>query len=273
MKPFSFGVSVVNAGQRNVNVRPQFVAVSTSGSFRVSAPVTAALRAQAGDNLMFLNNISEVDYAIQSAHPAIVDWCTEHSMDIADPETVKAIHAEFDIWMIAKGIQEFDAKGIARTCTERLTMKDKMELVKQDFDATLEKAMESGNEELVAALTADGITRDQQVEILAGCIEGREIPKFKGSRLGSPTGQSGIGTTLTCSDSNVWYQLKADLGEEEKTKVNRVFEVNLDEPQTLELNDGFKVVKVTAYALGEYTDETPLRVGRRGADDANEAEE
>lgn len=39
----SFGFSAVNAGQRNVAVEPQLIAVSTEGNFRMTPPVSLLL--------------------------------------------------------------------------------------------------------------------------------------------------------------------------------------------------------------------------------------
>ena len=45
----SFGFSAVNAGQRNVAVEPQLIAVSTEGNFRMTPPVSRALGLSSGD--------------------------------------------------------------------------------------------------------------------------------------------------------------------------------------------------------------------------------
>ena len=56
----SFGFSAVNAGQRNVAVEPQLIAVSTEGNFRMTPPVSRALGLSSGDYVTFLHNIDEI---------------------------------------------------------------------------------------------------------------------------------------------------------------------------------------------------------------------
>ena len=57
----SFGFSAVNAGQRNVAVEPQVIAVSTEGNFRMTPPVSRALGLSSGDYVTFLHNIDEIN--------------------------------------------------------------------------------------------------------------------------------------------------------------------------------------------------------------------
>ena len=67
----SFGFSMVNAGQRmSGNVDPQLIAVSTNGGFRLTGAATRVLGIMPGDNVMFVNNLAEIDAAILDAtHP------------------------------------------------------------------------------------------------------------------------------------------------------------------------------------------------------------
>ena len=50
----AFGFASVNAGQRNVVVTPQVIAVSTEGGFRITAPVSRVHGIAAGENVMYL---------------------------------------------------------------------------------------------------------------------------------------------------------------------------------------------------------------------------
>ena len=259
-KGLSFGFSAINAGQRNTTVEPQCIAVSTEGGFRITAPVSKALNVANGEYVMFLTNVDNINAAIAEKHPDIVAFCEENGLDITSDEAAVAIHKEMDMFAIAKGIKELDPKGNYRVCTERLSKKDKLTFVAQNFDSMLESALNSGNEELVDALTREGITKEEQMDILAGGVKPKELPKYKGSKVASPSGTTGVGTALTFTDSNIWNQLKADLGDEAK-KVNRVFDVDVDDLQEAVINDGYKDVKVKILILGEYNDVKPQRVG------------
>lgn len=264
-KGLSFGFSVINAGQRNTVVEPQCIAVSTNGGFRITAPVSKALGVANGEYVMFLTNVDTINNAIADKHPDIVAFCEEHGLDVMSDEAAVAIHKEFDMFAIAKGIKEFDPKGNHRTCTERLSKKDKLTYVVQNFETMLEGALASGKEELVDALTREGITKEEQMDILATYVKPKELPKYKGSKVASPSGTTGTGTALTFTDSNVWNQLKADLGAE-ASKINRAFDVDVNDIQEMVINDGYKDVKVKMLVLGDYTDSAPQRIGEKDAE-------
>ena len=264
-KGLSFGFSAIIAGQRNPTVEPQCIAVSTEGGFRITAPVSRALNVANGEYVMFLTNVAEINEAIAAKHETIVAFCEENGLDIASDEASVAIHKEFDMFAIAKGIKELDPKGNYRTCTERLSKKDKLTYVAQNFDIMMEGALNSGKSELIDALTREGITKEELMDLLVQGVKPKELPKYKGSKVASPSGTTGVGTALTFTDSNIWNQLKADLGDE-ATKLNRVFEVNPDELQEVVINNGYEDVKVKLLILGAYSDVKPQRVGEKDAE-------
>lgn len=261
LKSMGFGFSAVNAGQRNTVVEPQVICVSTEGNFRLTPPVSKVLGVGHGDYVMFLNNIDAIDAAIAARVDEVVNFCKEQGLEVGTPEAAIALHKEFDMWAIAKGIVEYDTKGNQKTTTERLTKNDKIKFVTQNFEDMLATAMEQADDETKEALSRDGVTKEEQVDILAAFVTPRELPKYKGSKAANPAGLTGAGTSLTFTDSNVWKQLKADMGED-GTKFNRVFDVNLEELQDIELNDGYKTVTVKALVLGDYTDKEPARIGK-----------
>lgn len=256
----SFGFAAVNAGQRNVQVDPQLIAVSTSGNFRITPPVSKALGVGHGEYVMFITNAYEIDQAIAAKAPQLVEFAESLGLEFGTPEASVAIHKELDQWAIAKGIAEFDPKGNARTATERLTKADKQKMVKANFDAALEAALASDNEELKDALNRDGITEEEQIDILASGVNGRELPKVKGSKVANSGGVTGPGTSLTFTDSNVWNQLKVDMGDD-ATKLNRSFEIDVEDLQEVQIHNGYELVTVKALILGESTDKEPSRVG------------
>ncbi len=266
MKTMGFGFSAVNAGQRNVSVEPMIIAVSTEGNFRITPPVSKALGIGHGDYIMFLNNVDAIDAAIIAKAPQVVSFCEENGLDIASPEAAIALHKEFDMWAIAKGIVEYDTKGNQKTTTERLTKNDKIKFVSQNFEDMLATAMEQANDETKDALSRDGVTKEEQIDILAAFVTPRELPKFKGSKTANPAGLTGTGTSLTFTDSNVWKQLKADMGDD-AVKLNRIFDVDVEELQDIQLSNGFNDVTVKALVLGEFTDKEPARVGKGGEEE------
>lgn len=262
VKGMSFGFSAVNAGQRNVSVEPQLIAVSTEGSFRMTPPVSRALNIGHGDYAAFANNIQGINDAIASKDPDIVAFCEENGYDIASAEAAAAIHKEFDIWLVYKGIPEFDGKGLPKITTERLTKADKIKFASLMFDDMMADALENANDEVKAALTREGITKEEQIDILAGFVKPRELPKFSGSKVANPGKITGVGTSVTFTDTNVWNHLKADMGAEASTK-NREFAVDVDHLHEINVDNGYKLVTVKAIILGDYTDKEPARVGEK----------
>lgn len=270
-KTFSFSVSSVISGQRNVAVEPQFIAVSTEGSFRITPPVSRILGVGNGDYVMFLSNVDSIDEAIRNRDAELAAYCEQElGLDISTPEAMIALHKEFDKWYIAKGIKEYDSKGNMKVTTERLTKKDKLTFVSQNFDKMLEAALTSEelDAELREALTRDGVTREEQMVILIDFITPREVAKYRGSKAANPAGLNGPGTSVTFTDTNVWKQLKVDMGDT-ATKYNRVFDIDVEDIKTLSINNGYENVEVKALKLGEYVDQEPSRVSK-GEDEAAE---
>lgn len=261
----SFGFSAVNAGQRNTTLEPQLIVVSTEGNFRITPAVSKALNIAHGDNIMFLSNADQIDAAIAAKAEAVVDFCTEAGLELGSAEAAIALHKEFDEWAIAKGIAELDPKGNPRMGTERLTAKDKARFVSSQFETMLAEALDKADDETKDALSREGITKEEQVAILSAFVTPREVQKFKGSKAANPGGMTGAGTSLTFTDSNVWKQLKADMGDE-ATALNRVFDIDPESLQDVTLSNGYSEVTVKALVLGKYADKEPNRIGAGGAD-------
>ena len=254
-KGIKFGFNAVNAGQRNANVEPQVIATSTDGGFRLTPAVTKALNIGHGDYVMFLSNADNINEAIFAKDEAIVTFCEENGLELGSQEANIAIHNEFDMWAIAKGIQEYDSKGNPKKITERLSKEYKRDYVANNFDTILEQAVSSEDvdDETKEALTREGVTKEEQISILIKFVTPSEMDKYKGAKAANSTGVTGSGTTLTFTDANVWNQLKADI-KDMATKVNRIFEVDLDDMQTLEISNGYENVTVNALVLGAYSD-------------------
>lgn len=256
MKTFgkmSFGMGVVNLAKRGVTAEPELILNGTVGNFRMTQPVTRALGIAAGEYVMFISNISSIDTAIAQKDEELVAWCKENKVDITSAEGIARIHAEFDQWGIAKGIQEFDAKGNPIKTTERWTKSDKIEYVKGRFSELLEEAKATASEEFVAALTAEGMTEEAQIEMIADSLQPEEIDKYRGSKCANASNLKGIGNILNFADASVWAALKANMGETAKTH-NRIYSVDITDMQEVSINDGHKDVVVKVALLKEYRD-------------------
>lgn len=249
----SFGLGAVNVAKRNAVSEPELVVNPTVGGFRITPAVSRALGLTNGGYIMFVSNIDAIEQAIANKDENLVAFCAEENIDMNTPEGVKAIHEAFDEWGIAKGIQMFDKNGNAVKTKERMSKTDKVEYVTNNFDDVLKAAIENGEPEFAASLQVEGITKEEQIEILANAVNPEQVNKYYGSKCSNSSNLSGTGVSLTFSDSAVWGVLKEDLGEEAK-KMSRTFEVDIKELREVPYFNGHKEVIVKAAMLGEFKD-------------------
>lgn len=262
----SFGLGAVNVAKRNAVSEPELVVNPTVGGFRITPAVSRALGLTNGGYIMFVSNIDAIEQAIANKDENLVTFCAEENIDMNTPEGVKAIHEAFDEWGIAKGIQMFDKNGNAVKTKERMSKTDKVEYVTNNFDDVLKAAIENGEPEFAASLQVEGITKEEQIEILANAVNPEQVNKYYGSKCSNSSNLSGTGVSLTFSDSAVWGALKEDLGEETK-KMSRTFEVDIKELREVPYFNGHKEVIVKAAMLGEFKDTESTRKFK-GEDDA-----
>lgn len=262
----SFGLGAVNVAKRNAVSEPELVVNPTVGGFRITPAVSRALGITNGGYIMFVSNIDAIEQAIANKDENLVAFCAEENIDMNTPEGVKAIHEAFDEWGIAKGIQMFDKNGNAVKTKERMSKTDKVEYVTNNFDDVLKAAIENGEPEFAASLQVEGITKEEQIEILANAVNPEQVNKYYGSKCSNSSNLSGTGVSLTFSDSAVWGALKEDLGEEAK-KMSRTFEVDIKELREVPYFNGHKEVIVKAAMLGEFKDAESTRKSK-GDDDA-----
>lgn len=262
----SFGLGAVNVAKRNAVSEPELVVNPTVGGFRITPAVSRALGLTNGGYIMFVSNIDAIEQAIANKDENLVAFCAEENIDMNTPEGVKAIHEAFDEWGIAKGIQMFDKNGNAVKTKERMSKTDKVEYVTNNFDDVLKAAIENGEPEFAASLQVEGITKEEQIEILANAVNPEQVNKYYGSKCSNSSNLSGTGVSLTFSDSAVWGALKEGLGEEAK-KMSRTFEVDIKELREVPYFNGHKEVIVKAAMLGEFKDAESTRKSK-GDDDA-----
>lgn len=211
----------INAGQRNVNVESKLVALTTNGGFRLTGPAAKVLGIKPTDNVMFFY----------------------------DEESKQ--------WAIGKGYAKMKNDGTPQLCAARV---NKAALVESQFDEVYKAAMESENEELIAALSAEGISHEEIVAILAKTISVDDVQDYEGSKCASPSGFTGVGANVTFTDSNIWKSLKADM--ENPESLNREFAIDTDAVFTIPAYNGYETVDVLAVILGDYVDVEPQRRGK-----------
>lgn len=249
-----FGFAAVQAGQKSatVNAEPRLIANSTLGKFSLTAPVTKAMQIAVGENVMFLNNIADVEAQVAARNEIVVDWANESGIDLDTAEGQEAAVEAFTVWAIAKGVPMFDSKGNAVMTNERYSKADKEKFIKENAPAMLDALREiliarvgdenASDDDLLAAITVDDV----------------EVPTYQvcsGSKTAaSGATATGIGNNLGFTDTSIWNTLKGSLGED-KTKKNRIFAVDLKSGFATEFFDGFKKIAITAYPIEYLSDE------------------
>lgn len=249
-----FGISALQAGQKSatVNAEPTLIAASTPGKFTLSSPVTKALNIAVGENVMFHNNIPQVEAAIQNGDEAIVAYAEENGIDLNTREGQDAVLAAFTGWFISKGVKRYTKLGEPVMGNERTTKEEKakylaehaMEIVEANREALVAQFGELSDEELAEKLTVDMV----------------ESPKFhvsSGSKTSTTSNATGVGCQLGFTDSAIWGALKADLGEE-APKMNRIFKVCLDEIASVKYSNGYEDIDILVAPIEFKEDVRPV---------------
>lgn len=268
LNKLSFGFSAMQSGQKSatVNAEPRLIVSSTVGKFTVTSPVTKVLGVAPGENIMFLNNIGNIENAINERVEDLVAWADENGIDINTTEGRDAIIKEFTLWAIAKGVPMFDGKGNPVMASERYTKEDKQKYINENAAAILE----ANRDALVERVGNPDATDDELINAIT--VDDIESPKFHantGSKTMTTSNATGVGCQLSFTDTNFWTALKADL-KDEKDKKNRVYGVVLKEdaelglaPYSTEISNGKDMVKIMAYPIYYIEDTDPITRGEK----------
>lgn len=277
---FQFGASVINPGQKLNVAEPELVAKSTNGTLAVTAPVSKKLGIAPGEKISIGYTHENVRQAVQARHSAIVEYCEANGIDINDPASENTIVNAFGRFFIFKGVPAYTPNG-KRVMAKVRTSAD----VKNAWLDETDKDSGKLNRILVAESMdeADRIEfadannlADSEVATVAAAltdkdVESKTVPDFTGSRTSTSGTGTGIGCPLNFSDQNIWNMLKENLAE--PMSVNRVFSVDLDNPTTVPVSNGYEMVNVTAYVISDtYTDKEPVRRNGNASEEAIEEE-
>ena len=253
----SFGFSAVVAGQKTSgNNEPQLIVNSTKGKFTVTSPVTRAMGIAVGEYIQFVNNIQQIENAINEGSDDIKAIAEQLGVDYTTREGALAIIEACTQWAIVKGQAMVDKVGNPIMVSARLTKEEKQAFIEKHKAEILE----AGREELVARVGNPDASDDELIAAID--FENDDIfpkvPGFTGSKTASTSNATGVGLQLGFTDSNVWNALKKDLGDE-ATKKNRIFNVLLD--------DAVKTVvdgkELMIYPIEFKEDADPIRVGSK----------
>ena len=255
-KKVSFGFNAVVAGQKTSgNNEPQLIANSTKGKFTVTSPVTRAMGIAVGEYIQFVNNIDQIERAIQEGNDDIKAIAEELGVDLSTREGQVAVVEACTQWAIVKGQPMLDKVGNPIMVSARLTEKDKRayiaahaeEALAAMRDTLIERVgnPDASDEELIAAIDLEE-------------VEYPKVPGFTGSKTATTSNATGVGLQLGFTDSNVWGALKKDLGDNAEKK-NRIYKVLLDEAVKTTVDSK----ELTIYPIEFDKDEDPIvRVGK-----------
>lgn len=264
-----FGINAIMAGQKSalLNATPQLIAKSTPGQFTITSPVSKALGIAVGENVMFLNNVAGIEAMIQAAPDELINYCNEHGWDINTREGQDALIKDQTTWYIAKGVLLYKRNGEAILGTVRVTKEDKIAWIAENG---LEYIKSMSEEDKAAFAAAKGLEGADD-ETLVGALTADDIasPTFhaaSGSKTAATAKATGIGLQLSFTDTAIWDSLKGDL--EDKTSVNRLFNVKLEEAEEVTYNNGKEDVKIMAYPLEFDADKEPMVRGKKDEEEA-----
>ena len=253
----SFGFSAVVAGQKTSgNNEPQLIVNSTKGKFTVTSPVTRAMGIAVGEYIQFVNNIQQIENAINEGSDDIKAIAEQLGVDYTTREGALAIVEACTQWAIVKGQAMVDKVGNPIMVSARLTKEEKQAFIEKHKAEILE----AGREELVARVGNPDASDDELIAAID--FENDDIfpkvPGFTGSKTASTSNATGVGLQLGFTDSNVWNALKKDLGDD-ATKKNRILKVLLDNAGKFNV-DG---KELTVYPIEFQEDTDPIRVGSK----------
>lgn len=259
IKGLKFGIAAVQAGQKSsvLNAVPQLVVKSTQGQFTVTSPVTKALSIAAGENIMFLNNIDGIERLINARPAELVAYCEENGWDIDTREGQEALIKDQTVWYIAKGVLMYKRSGEPIMGTVRVTTEEKAAWIAENALAMIQDMDEQSKAAFAAAKGLEGADD----ETLAGAVTTDDVPSptyhaASGSKTSTTASATGVGLQLNFTDTAIWGALKADL--EDKTSVNRVFDVKLEDAEEVTYNNGKEEVRIFAYPLVFAEDKAPM---------------
>lgn len=255
---FNVSINAVQAGQKSstVNAEPRLIANSTTGKFQITSAVSKALGISVGENIEFFSNINGLENLANNPTQDVLNYCEEKGIDINTPEGKRTFVESCTEWFIAKGHKEFTPAGKPIMTTVRCTKEDKLDFIKahgaeliedEKFRAILIERVGDENasyEDLIAAITVED-------------VKSPEVESYTGSKTATTGTATGVGCPLNFTDTSIWNSMKANLGDM-KEKKNRIYNVLLDQPNTVEVNNGFEIVKVTVYPLEYVEDVDPI---------------
>lgn len=258
-----FGFNAVQAGQKSatLNAVPQLIVRSTAGGFTITAPVSKALGIASGESVQFLNNIDEIEKAIQQNNPDVLAYAQDKGYDLTTADGQQKVIADLTCWAIAKGVALFDQAGNPLMSKVRVSAEEKQAYI-NEHGAEIIASL--SDDEKAAFAEAKGVDVNDTDALVAALtvedIPSPTAPAVGGSKTSANGSATGIGLQLSFTDTAIWNSLKGDL--EDKTSVVRVFNVDIKNPiEGATVHNGKEYVSVLAYPIEFVEDKEPARTG------------
>lgn len=258
MKTLSFKLSAVIPGQKSnlLAATPQLIANSTNGKFTITAPVSKALNIAVGECVMFFNNRENIEQRIAIGDADVKAYAEEKGYDLLTTEGQNAFVNDFLEYYIAKGERQYKTNGEPLMVAVRFSREEKEKFI-ADHAAEL---VEANREVLLERAGTDDATDDELAALITvDDIDSPTTQAIYGSRTSTTSNKTGVGLQLGFTDSNIWNQLKADMSEENKVKMNRYFDVDLSTPIHTAFHNGKEEVDVLAYPISYKEDKEVSR--------------
>ena len=256
-----FGFAAAARTRGNSDSVATLTATTTTGQFTLSAFASTILGVPAGEHVLIVDNADGILSAIETRDNDYLDFCEEAGLDVGSAESRLAYIKENMVYGVVKGFPVLNSRGVPEETNSHGSLEEKKAYVESNFNEMFEAAMASDDVEIKDLLSRDGITKEEQVEILIKNVEATKVPKYMGSKTMNPSKRTGSGVPLNFSNNAMWVKMKNDLEDPNKTK--RVFTLDTTNIVTIEMHDGFKAIEVQMIPVGEYEDKEPAEFGKK----------
>lgn len=250
----NFSVRPVAVGQKgaSVNADPQLVVASTVGKFTLTPAAGLAMALEPGQSVGFLDNLADVLAAVAAKQPEVLEVFEENGLDINNPDDVDVFVTEMREVRIFKGYDLYEADGSRTMANARTSKEEKEQMLNEHFDEILEQV----REQIVANLKAKAndenyVPTEDEIRacVTIDLVGSKQEPAIYGSKVATTANQTGLGLTLSFSDTNIWNSLKRGIDPDARTKSKSTYKVDTKNPIMMTFNDGFKDVTVATFAL------------------------
>lgn len=251
----NFAAKAVVPAQKSsiASADPVLVVASTSGKFTLSSAATLVLGLEPGQSVAFADNLAEILKAVAAKTPEVVAVFDENGLDINNSDDCDVFVKEMREIFIYKGYALLNADGTPKMTNARTSKEEKEQMAAANRD------------EIIAALQSAGIENPTEEDII-NAVGSKQEAAIYGSKVSTTSDMTGLGLTLSFTDTNVWTSIKRDLDPEIRGRVKRTFKVDVKNPRNMTVNDGCNDIEVVMYPIIDAKDEEVTARGSKVED-------